>query len=326
MFRTEVHTSDSPIKIDYDSQILTLGSCFATNIGDKLVSGKFSTKVNPLGISFNPLSIFELIERATLEDSDLSDYYLNRDGLFYNYKLHSDFRFETKNEFDRTITSSFNELHKVLSDSSLIILTLGTAYIYERKVDQEIVSNCHKQPSQNFNKRLLTVEEIISGFFEMKEQLDKLNSKTQFLLTVSPVRHTKDTLEGNAVSKSILRTACHYISEMANEVFYYPAFEIMMDDLRDYRFYEADLIHPNSQGIGYIWNHFRESFFDEGTEMLYKKWSKLQRALLHKPFNPDSESHKKFLHKIEEELKALSEVLDLKNEINSLQKVLVKHG
>ena len=100
MFRTEVHTSDSPIKIDYDSQILSLGSCFATNIGDKLVSGKFSTTVNPLGISFNPLSIFELIERATLEDSDLSDYYLNRDGLFYNYKLHSDFRLESKNEFD----------------------------------------------------------------------------------------------------------------------------------------------------------------------------------------------------------------------------------
>ena len=319
MFRTEIGKSNSAIYIDYGSQILSLGSCFAVNIGQKLSEGKIKCIVNPLGISFNPPSIFNLISKGVLEDYDISDSYTERDGLFYNFKLHSEFRAKSQVEFDSKKEEAFSKLSHAILKSSVIILTFGTAWIYERKSDQELVSNCHKLSAKEFNKRLITVEEIISGFFEMKEHVEKVNPKAEFLLTVSPVRHTRDTLEGNSVSKSILRTACHYLSEMSEDVSYYPAYEIMVDDLRDYRFYEADMIHPNQQGIDYIWDHFRSAYFIQETEDLYQKWSKLQRALSHRPFNPESNSHQKFLKKTLNELEQLKDQIDLKSEIKKLQ-------
>ena len=173
-----------------------------------------------------------------------------------------------------------------------------------------------------FNKRLLTMEEIIAQFFEMKEHLEKTNSKTHLILTVSPVRHTKDTLEGNSVSKSILRSVCHYLTQMDDNIHYYPAYEIMMDDLRDYRFYKSDLVHPNEQGIDYIWTHFRKTYFAPETEKVFQSWSKLSKALNHKPFNAGSKTHKKFLSKTLFQLERLNDDLDLKEEIKNLKKQL----
>lgn len=319
MFRTEIEEPKSSIQIDYTTQLVSLGSCFAQNIGHKLVEGKFQNCLNPLGISFNPISIFELIQRALLQDTDISDFHTKRDGLFYNFKLHSDFKQEDPAALDEQSLRGFDTLKEALEKTDLVILTFGTAWIYERIADESIVSNCHKRPTSEFKKRLLTIEEIISQFFEMKESLEKVNPKAQILLTVSPVRHTKETLEGNSVSKSILRTACHYLAEMTEDTQYYPAYEVMLDDLRDYRFYESDLIHPNEQGIQYIWDHFRKTFFNQNTETTYQKWSKLQRSMNHKPFNPKSKGHRKFLTKTLADIEQLSHKLDLKDEIKKLK-------
>ncbi len=322
MFRTEIEEHRSPISIDYSTQLVSLGSCFAQHIGQKLTAAKFQNEVNPVGISFNPISIFELIQRALLEDTDLSNFHTIRDEVYYNFKLHSDFKKQSLEDFEEQINSGFKQLKSKVQDANILILTLGTAWVYERVSDQEIVSNCHKKPAAEFKRRLLKVEEIISRFFEMEEHLQKVNPNSQILLTVSPVRHTKDTLEGNSISKSILRTTCHYLNEMADEVHYYPAYEIMMDDLRDYRFYESDMIHPNEQGIDYIWAHFRKTFFDSNTERTYQKWSKIQRSINHKPFNPKSEAHQKFLAKILKETRQLNGTLNLKNEIKFIQSQL----
>ena len=322
MFRTQIEKIKDSVGIHYSSNIVSLGSCFATNIGKKLIEGKFNTSINPLGISFNPLSLFELLTKATLEDFDVSEYYTKRDGLYYNFKLHSDFRFSSVEQFELQKDKAFNLLKKSVKKSSLIILTFGTAWVYETEATNDLVSNCHKRPAKEFNKRLLTVEEIISQFFEMKEYLEQLNAHVKFLVTVSPVRHTKHTLEGNAISKSILRTASYYLSEMSKAVHYYPAYEIMLDDLRDYRFYEADMIHPNTQGLQYIWDHFRKSHFTRETEDLYQTWTKISRSLQHKPFNPHSDSHQEFLKKTLKEIEQIKNKIDLKNEIKKLQKQL----
>jgi len=322
MFRTEIEPQDSSIKIDYQSKILTLGSCFSDSIGQRLTEAKFQSEVNPYGTIFNPLSIFELME-LSLERSEILDAaVLKRDGYYFNYKFHSSFRAKTKDTLHKRMEEALTKVAQQLKEANFIFITLGTAWVYEQNKTHMLVANCHKTPQKEFTRRLLSVEEIVPAFFALKEVINQFNPEVQFIFTVSPVRHTRDTLKLNSVSKSVLRLAAYYMEDMAPDVHYFPAYEIMMDDLRDYRFYEKDLIHPNEQAIDYIWEQFVQTYLDKKDQATLEKWNKLQMALNHKPFNPKSGGHQKFLSKTLDQLKQLGKELPLDKEIENLNKQL----
>lgn len=322
MFRTEIEPQDSSIKIDYQSKILTLGSCFSDSIGQRLTEAKFQSEVNPFGTIFNPLSIFELME-LSLERSEILDAaILKRDGYYLNYKFHSSFRAKTKDTLHKRMEEALTKVAQQLKEANFIFITLGTAWVYEQNKSHMLVANCHKTPQKEFTRRLLSVEEIVPAFFALKEVINQFNPEVQFIFTVSPVRHTRDTLKLNSVSKSVLRSAAYYMEDMAPDVHYFPAYEIMMDDLRDYRFYEKDLIHPNEQAIDYIWEQFVQTYLDKRDQTTLEKWNKLQMALNHKPFNPKSGGHQKFLSKTLDQLKQLGKELPLDKEIENFKKQL----
>lgn len=322
MFRTEIEPQKSPLNISYQSKILTLGSCFSDSIGKRLADAKFNVEVNPFGTIFNPLSIFELMELSMERSEILDAATLKRDGYYLNYKFHSSFRAKTKDTLHKRMEEALSRVSQMIQEADFIFITLGTAWVYEQLKTLMLVANCHKTPQKEFNKKLLAAEEIVPAFFNLKEIINQLNPKVQFVLTVSPVRHTRDTLRLNSVSKAVLRSACHYMDEMASDVHYFPAYEIMMDDLRDYRFYEKDLIHPNEQAIDYIWNQFIETYLPQQDKELLEKWTKLQQALNHKAFNPKSGGHQKFLRNTLDQLKELNGKIHLDKEIAQIKKQL----
>lgn len=319
MFRTEIENLHNPFSIGHQDQLMTLGSCFAEEIGQRLAANKFKTQVNPFGTIFNPLSVFELVNLAMEPTMEIEDAIIQRDELYYNYKFHSSFNSESKAGLLHKIQDRLEQTSRQLSETKALFLTFGTAWAYQAKDSDMLVANCHKQPQKKFDKYLLSVEEIVSAFMGMKESLQELNPDLQIVLTVSPVRHTKETLTLNAASKSVLRLACHYLADMADNVHYFPSYEIVQDDLRDYRFYEKDLIHPNEQAIDYIWDVFTKTFCTTNTNKTLSEWQKVSRSLSHKPFNLADEKHQRFLYQTLEKLQNLKDRLDVEEEINQIK-------
>jgi hypothetical protein len=194
--------------------------------------------------------------------------------------------------------------------------------VYENKKSKEIVSNCHKKPQINFDKFLLSQKRIVESFEKFYQELKNINKEVRIILTVSPVRHIKDTLELNSVSKSILRLTCHTLSGAYSDIEYFPSNEIMIDDLRDYRFYKADMIHPSEVAIDYIWEKFGETYFGEETLKFIGEWSKIKSALNHKPFQSDSPAHQQFLKETLSKLNQLKSRVDVSEEIEALKEQL----
>ncbi|MGW8123255.1 GSCFA domain-containing protein [Roseivirga echinicomitans] len=326
MYRTELKPKPSAHKIQLSNRLISIGSCFADNIGKKLTQHKFKIEQNPFGIIFNPLSIFELIETALDESILPESSYLERDGIHFNYKVHSELYGKSHAHLESQINRQRNRLTKALRTASTLMITLGTAWVYEEKKSHMLVANCHKTPSAQFNKRLLSSEEITSTFMVLKEQLQDQNPALKIILTVSPVRHVKDTLELNMVSKSILRLACHQISTYADDVDYFPAYEFLMDDLRDYRFYEKDMLHPNDLAQEYVWGKFMDVYFDKETRVFVKKWSEIRSAMKHKAFHPESDAHQKFLQNTIDKLEQLKAKVKVDKEIAKLRSQLGVKG
>ncbi|WP_268124045.1 GSCFA domain-containing protein [Roseivirga pacifica] len=323
MFRTPIAPFNSRFKINHKNSLLAIGSCFSETIGSRLKNNKFDIAINPYGTLFNPLSIFNVLEMGLTESMLPEHTIVKQNDVFLSHSLHSSIKAESVKALQEQVQQTNASVSARLKTADVLILTLGSAWVYEMKTTDQLVANCHKVPQKQFNKRLLNIEEVVAAFFDIKEQIEAVNPKIQFVFTVSPVRHTKDTLPLNAVSKSTLRLICHYLEEMAENVSYYPSFEIMMDDLRDYRFFEKDMIHPNEQAIDYIWEHFGNAFFTKQTQTLIKKWAKLQQALSHKPFNPESASHQKFVQKTIQKLEAISGNLPVSKEIEQLKQQLI---
>lgn len=322
MFRTELNPKSSSHKIQLSTPLISIGSCFADNIGKKLSQHKFKIEQNPFGTIFNPLSIFELIEMALDEDRLPESSFLVRDGIHFNYKVHSEVYGKSQEHIESQINHQRNRLTKALRKSNTLMITFGTAWVYEEKKTQMLVANCHKTPAGQFNKRLLSPDEITNAFMVLKEQLQDRHPALKIILTVSPVRHVKDTLELNMVSKSILRLACHQISTYADEVDYFPAYELLMDDLRDYRFYEKDMLHPNDLAKEYIWGKFMDVYFDKETKAFIKSWDEIRSAMKHKAFHPKSDAHQKFLQKTIEKLEQLKGKVKVDKEIAKLRSQL----
>lgn len=290
-------------------------------VGNRLEKYKFNVLSNPFGNIFNPISVHKLLN----SESNFSDSYVEKNETWYNYHLHSEFNAWSKQDLEEKIQLKQKQTKAFLETSTTIIITYGTAWVYELNESKSIVANCHKQPQNLFSKRLLSVDEIIKSFHNLIESIP--NTKTiNFFLTVSPVRHIKDTLELNGVSKSVLRVACHQLASIFENVHYFPAFEIMQDDLRDYRFYKKDMIHPTEVAEDYIWEKFSNSVFDKETLQWLPKIDEITTALHHKPFQPESESYRKFLRDLVQKIELLPKKLNFESEIGFLRKQMTNNS
>ncbi len=294
-----------------------MGSCFADCMGARLVKHKFTTLSNPFGTVFNPHAGISLLWHSLRQQAPAANTYLNRADLYYNELFHSTFSSPHKSHLAQHIHATLKEVHQWLHQADWLILTWGTAFVYKNKQNNNIVSNCHKLPSRLFEKSLLRVEEIVAAFTALWKQLQTINPQLRVIVTVSPVRHIRDDLEMNMVSKSVLRLACHVLQDKFDQINYFPAYEIMMDDLRDYRFYTADLIHLNDMAEEYIWELFCKRYLDQEAQNFISTWKKVCKALFHKPFHPGTVAHQQFVQATLQQLHAINEQygLDCSQEI-----------
>ena len=308
--QTKVPIQPSDIPIDYESEVLLLGSCFVENIGGKLDYFKFQTLQNPFGILFHPLAIENLIKRAIGEQFYQGDEVFQQEGIWRCFDAHSDVRSNDPNVLVEMLNQRLVETKRRLEGSSHIIITLGTAWVYELASTKKVVANCHKVPQKEFHKKLLSIAEIESRLHNLVDLVQQVNPKVQVIFTISPVRHLKDGFVENQLSKAHLITAVHQLLSSrapSRDAHYFPSYEIMMDELRDYRFYEKDMVHPNELAVEYIWEKFKSVWISEDSRSVMDEVEALQKGLLHRPFNPDSEAHQKFKTSLRSKITYLQE-------------------
>lgn len=301
-FRTELFPQTSDFKIDYSKQGLMLGSCFVENIGAKMENIKLPIAINPLGIIYNPASIAASIERIATRQLVKPEELFFDGHLWRHYSFHSRFCSVDKTQALELMNTAIERGHRALQSSSYVILTLGTAHIYRLGASSEIVSNCHKTPQREFVSERLNVEQASSVLLDV---MDKYLADKQVVVTVSPIRHIKDGFEQNSLSKATLILAAHRICQVRANTTYFPSYEIMMDDLRDYRFYSSDMVHPSLQAVDYIWQKFAATMFSEQAVEVSRRVEKITQALSHRPFNPDSDAHRAFVEKTKSEAESL---------------------
>jgi hypothetical protein len=323
MFRTELQLEPSPFKIHLSDTLLTVGSCFSDAVGNKLSQHKFRISINPFGTNYNPVSIHKSLHYALSNQQPQCNGFVESQGVLHHYDFHSSFSALQRTDIETKIISTISAEHEQLKKVKWLIITYGTAWVYERVDTGEIVANCHKVPDRQFRKSLLQEQQILESFDGVYKALKSFNASCNIILTVSPVRHIKDTLPLNTVSKSVLRVACQRLTEKYPDVHYFPSFEIMMDDLRDYRFYKADMIHPSEEAEEYIWAKFAESFFDEETKRFIRHWKRIQSSLAHKAFHPQTKQHQQFLRTILSELKELRGRVNVEAEIQQVESQLI---
>lgn len=288
-FRTELKITPFERAISYQDRLLAIGSCFADEVGQRLSADKFRITCNPLGTLFNPLSILGLLERATADRLfTAEEVQQHPSGDSFLFGLPTRFTATESGELLLTANKALRQTRTCFEEADHLIVTFGTAYIYRLAATGEVVANCHKQPHDLFRRERLTVNQIVEPWAEFaKRYPDK-----QFILTVSPIRHLGDGLEGNAVSKSILRLAVDQLVEQLPNAHYFPAYELLLDDLRDYRFYADDLCHPSRQAVEYIYEKFSEAAFTPETLELQGRLRALTAFAAHRPFDPSKEQYR----------------------------------
>ncbi len=278
---------------------------------------------NPFGVLYNPHSIFKAIRYAIANESPTSNSFLKHDEIFLNYDFHSEISALQLDDLQSQLKEIIGTSHQFLTNTQWLVVTFGTAWVYTRTDVSEIVANCHKQPNKLFTKSLMTQRQIMNSFDAFYHELLQLNSAVKVILTVSPVRHINDTLELNSVSKSILRASCHTIVQEHPEITYFPAFEIMMDELRDYRFYQPDMIHPSTVAENYIWDKFSDMFFTTPLKEFMNSWHQIQQAMEHRPFHPTSQAHQEFLRELLKKLEALRGTVNVEDEVARVKTQLI---
>ncbi|WP_431129087.1 GSCFA domain-containing protein [Flagellimonas flava] len=303
--------------INYQSKLLLLGSCFVKNMGNKLKFYQFKTILNPFGILFHPLAIENLVSRAVKEKPYQAEEVFEQNGRWLCFDAHSDLAANSKDSLLENLNSTLQETQKRLHSASHIMITLGTAWVYRNHSTQKIVANCHKVPQKEFGKELLTIKEIESSLERTLECISEVNKKATVVFTVSPVRHLKDGFVENQRSKAHLIAAVNGFlspqdvtlsqSKGRSRVHYFPSYEIMMDELRDYRFYGKDLIHPNELAVDYIWERLKSVWISEEIYPVMEEVEGIQKGLEHRPLNPESEAHQKFRTSLEAKITYLKE-------------------
>lgn len=303
-FRTVLPTPEFPFQISYQDQIFGLGSCFVTHIKQKLDEYQFRNHINAFGTVFNPVSIQNLLQRVVNQKYITEDEIFYHQGVWKHFDFHSQFNHHDKLAFLQEINQTIIDTLSLLKQSNLIILTLGTAWVYKHKKIQKIVNNCHKVSGDNFKKVLLSPTDITDSLKESIRLIRFVNPKSKILLTLSPVRHLRDGFIENQRSKAHLLTAIHLVVDKQN-IFYFPSYEILMDDLRDYRFYKDDLLHPNTMAVDYIWERFSDSLIDKQSLQTMQEVERINKSLMHKAFNPESKTYQDHLKSVAERISKL---------------------
>ncbi len=319
-FRTEIDIHRSPVPIDHKDKILMMGSCFTDHIGSKLKKGKFNVSYNPLGIIYNPLSLAKLISHYGIDGKSVkTDELWSLDGIFSHRDFHSENNKPGADEYANSLDIKLDAYCDYLLTCDWLFLTLGTSWAYRFNDLNEIVANCHKKPAHYFEKELLDLVLMIDHLDTALNRLVQINPKVKVVFTVSPVRHLKDGVIENNWSKGRLLDVVHQLVNKYEFISYFPSYEIMMDDLRNYRYYERDLLHPSAEAIDYIWDHFQQRFFGNETLGLLPKISQLKKARNHRPMHPTSDTMIHFCKKnlaLIADLRKIAPYLDVSEELN----------
>jgi len=317
--QTNVDILPFPFDITHHDKITFIGSCFANNMGQKFTSNKFESLINPYGVLYNPASISQCI------DSILSDHFdetqmIEHEGIWHSFSHHGSFSNTDKKSCLEHINTQRLKAKQHLLQSDILFLTFGSAHIFEYQ--GRVVSNCHKLPSKTFTRRRLSVQDIVHTIEGSLAALRQQNPKLKVIFTVSPVRYPKDGMSANSLSKASLLLAIEELCQ--NEAnHYFPAYEIVMDELRDYRFFTEDMIHPNNTAIDYIWEKLEKSCFNSSTLQLCKQIAKITKAAQHRPLNTKTEAHLQFLESMYQkasDLQSKHREIDLSAEIAYFQK------
>ena len=271
-FRTQVLLPERETEIRHSERIMLFGSCFAENIGNLLVENKFRCDVNPFGILYNPLSVSQALRQILsgkkYEESDL----FHSGGLWHSWMHHSDFSAPSPEEGVTLINSRLVKANEELEKANWLVVTFGTSYVYIHQETQKVVGNCHKQPEKTFARLRLSVSTIVEEWQDVLSKLRERNPELKVLFTVSPIRHEKDGMHGNQLSKATLLLAIDEICRLCPECHYFPSYEILLDELRDYRFYADDMLHPSRMAVEYIWECFSKCYFSAETKAVMKEW------------------------------------------------------
>ena len=305
-FRTKISLEPEKLNsIDHRSKLLLIGSCFAENIGEKLSYFKFNNQVNPLGILFHPLAIESLITNIINKKNYTEEEVFLHNELWNSFDAHSKLSNPSQEVVLNDLNKAINTTYHQLVEASHIVITLGTSWIYRHVESDKIVANCHKVPQKKFIKELLSVDEVSTSLQAIVNLIKSVNPQSTLIFTVSPVRHLKDGFIENNQSKAHLLAALHQNIDPRDQIHYFPAYELMMDELRDYRFYADDMIHPNELAINFIWDRFSKVWMKSETHSILKEIESIQKGLDHKPFHPESEQHLQFLNDLEQRQKQL---------------------
>jgi hypothetical protein len=304
--RTELPAFKALFDINYQTPTLGIGSCFVENIGEKMKQRRFPFHQNPFGIVYNPLSMAAQLDILTTEKRFVESDLVEINGLYHSWLHHGCFSEETVEGTLNGINSAIDKARLFLQNTNRLFLTFGSATVYQLKETQKVVANCHKAPPPYFDRRRLSVEEIVAVFTPIFEQLSTQHVDLQIILTVSPIRHLRDGLIENNLSKATLLLAAAALAQKFPNVTYFPAYELVMDDLRDYRFFERDMMHPTEQAVDYIWDYFSHAYFSEETKNVMREVEKINAMQAHRPINgADTEGVKKFQQALSLKVKEL---------------------
>ncbi len=307
-FRTEVRFDSYPDRIETGKPLVLMGSCFSDNVGEKLKYYLFDAEVNPFGVTYNPVSLAsslgKLLDKESYTEQDL-DF---QNELWFSFDHYTKFSDTSKEKALEKINNSFLAAKKKLKNASHLLLTFGTAFTYSLQEGSRVVNNCHKLPAATFNRRMLGIVEIVETYRSLISRLIHFNPGLKIIFTVSPIRHAKDGFVENQRSKSTLHLAVSEILKIYPEVcWYFPAYEIMMDELRDYRFYDSDMLHPSQQAVDYIWEKFMDHMISNEAKECIRELNPLLTGMHHRPLHAETSAFRKFeagLKKKEEVLKA----------------------
>ena len=305
MFQTKIDIPVSNFEITYEDGIMGLGSCFAENMGNKMKRVYFKTEINPFGVLYNPVSIRNSIELIMNNNLFTKNDVFEYNHLWQSFSHSSLFTEVSEDGCLNKINSGLNSAFEFLKQAHVLLITFGTAWVFEERKSGRVVSNCHKLPANEFVRRRLTVDEIVNCYTEIIIKLQQISPDLNIIFSVSPIRHWKDGAHENNISKGILLLAIDEIQKQFEKAHYFPAYEILMDELRDYRFYASDMLHPSEVAVDYIWNRFSDTYFSRQTIELKKRIEQLVSNYDHRPIHPDSLEYKNFMIKAEERKDAI---------------------
>ena len=295
-FRTTITIKPSKEKFEIADSLFSIGSCFAEELNSLMRSGLLQAYSSPYGTVYNPQSIEMQIHRITHCEKACKSEIVSRDGAYVSMMAHGSIMATSPEELLETIDHHTHEANRRLREARFVIITLGTSYVYYYEPLETVVANCQKQNAKLFKRYRISVDEATASLQKIISDIKAINQKAQIILTVSPIRHLSDGMTENTLSKATLLLATANVTN-GNDVQYFPSYEIVLDDLRDYRFYASDMAHPSAEAVRYVYNHFAETYFSEQVRNFAREAEKISASLRHRPMSQDKRMYAEYLEK-----------------------------